>query len=144
MQVLNHIFPVPLNASVSDDCMFKMSMFESILCQRCNFTSDTTVSNINCPVAFEDPYHLYTTRNLIESLIQDPHGNFLYDFSCSNCRIIGSCTKATSLVHISDFVILHLKFFKYRNGRIEKMIPNLQIDEKITTALGTLTLHAIV
>ena len=146
LQLVGKIFHIPCNAPVPEDCPFKLSLLQSILCgtPNCNFTSDNHVSAVECPVKFEDPYCFYTTSNMIERLIGDHHGESMYDFRCEVCQQVGSCKKVISLVDFSDFVILHLNTLKFRNGRCEKMIPNLQIDEEVLTPWAKLTLHAIV
>ena len=77
---------------------------------------------------------------------KDTRGNFADDYTCDDCKTLGSCTKVDQILEVSDILIIHLLLFKYdiNAGAIKKVIPNLKIDEEISEFRGDWTLHAII
>ena len=145
--ILNHVYQVHLN-EIPAESAFRVSFLESVLCQSCNNPSERTEYYNMSRIQF--PNHLdpgNSTKDMIEKLTNDPYGEFLQDYICSNCPTRTNATKSRTLFNVSDALIIQLVIFRYdqTTGSLKKLVPNLNIETEIENVLlGTLKLQAII
>ncbi|XP_066930953.1 uncharacterized protein [Clytia hemisphaerica] len=145
--ILNHVYQVHLN-EIPEESSFRVSFLESVLCQRCNNPSERTEYYNMCRIQFPSPFSPDNSmKKLIEKLTNDPYGELIEDYVCSNCPIRTNATKSRTLFNVSHALIIQLVIFCYdqTTGRLKKLVPNLNIETEIENVLlGTLELQAIV
>ena len=137
--LLNEIFQ-----SLSTVDSFNVQTFESVVCDNrsCNYNSDTITNKpaltLNVMQTFED-------QSISEMIQRSLYRHPLSDFRCETCQSIGNCYKTNTIFRLPDILIIHLSLFSYNNaGFIEKVIPNLNIDESLSLYGKTLNLSAII
>ena len=141
LQLLNRIYP-----TITNDCMFKVSMLESTVCSNqennCHHHIEKLVEGTDLALQVEDTRNIQTVTDLL-SKIQRP--GIVEDYKCDLCNTKNTSNKADLITHTSNVLIIHLKIFKCIDayGTIKKIIPNLNIEEKIYL-WGYWTLHAII
>ena len=136
--LLNEIFP-----SLSTVDSFNLQTFESIVCdyRGCNYNSETITNKpaltLNVMQTFED-------QSISEMIQRSLYRHQLPDFRCETCQSVGNCYKTNTIFKLPDILIIQLSLFSYNSaGFIEKIIPNLNIDESLSLYGKTLNLSAI-
>jgi len=139
LQILDKIYP-----SVTDDCLFKISMLESTVCQNnnCQHRAERSTNVIDLELNVISSGAIQTVTDLLS---QPQVPSLLEGYRCDGCHAVGSCTKADLITHTSEVLIIQLKIFNYSNehNMIKKINPNLNIEEEIML-WGNWTLHGII
>jgi len=139
LQILNKIY-----SSVTNDCLFKISVLESTVCQsnNCQHRAERSIDMLDLELNIFPSGAVHTVTNLLnQPQIPSP----LEGYRCDGCKVVGSCTKADLITHTSDVLIIQLKIFEYSNkhNMIKKKNPNVNIEEEILV-WGNWILHGII
>ena len=106
LQFLDRIYP-----RITDDCMFKVAMLESLVCDdnNCGKRIDTNVEGIDIGLNVEDTINTQTVTGLLCNL---QNSTRLVGYRCDKCENLNTSSKADLISHTSDMLILNLKLFK--------------------------------
>jgi len=94
--------------SVTDDCLFKVSMLESTVCQinNCQHQVERSMDVIDLELNI---FPSETIQNVTNLLSQPQIPSPLEGYRWDRCQNVGSCTKADFITHTSDVLIIQLK-----------------------------------
>ena len=143
IQLLDLFYPQQ-NEQIPDNCIFKISTFESVLCN-CQYSIDQNKGSLDLQVNLEDTDNVETISGLIDMML-NAHGEPLLDYTCDKCHGLNTSTKSFNVTNTPNYMILHLCIFTYDsvNGTVRKIVPRLTIDDEIHLWGNTMSLHAVI
>ena len=138
MKFLDKIYP-----RITDECMFKVTMLEWLVCDNCGKRIDQNVEGIDIGLNVKDAIGTQTVTGLLSHL---QNATQLVDYKCDQCHRVNKCTKADLISHTSDMLILNLKLFKTVDnyGTIKKITPKLNIQDELHFYGNYYSIHAII
>ena len=130
LEFLDRIYPI-----ITNDCMFKVSMLESVACNRndCDKQLDTSAIGYDIELIVEDDPTVTQTVTGILSNVEN-YRELLKGYQCDKCKTWNTSMKRDSISQTSDILILTLKLFKTVDdfGTTVKIIPNLNIQDELS------------
>jgi hypothetical protein len=138
--------------------IFNMIIGQTTTCIGCE--KESTVFENTLVLTLDVPSNARNMTELLDFNFSS-HGSIIPEFRCNietdddgeplldedgkvqGCGVFGNCRRHYNESQYSDYMILHLKIFKSRNGQYEKITPTLAIEETITRFVD-FDLHAVV
>jgi len=147
LHILEIIYPSNADNTVLDASIFKIAMLEELLCKSCKKISEKNMYDSICCIKFSNLYNNSIEKELLK-LINAQNAELLDEpYVCSNCPIRTMALKSTTLLHVSDYLIISLGLFRFdqATNTCRKVIPEITIENRIDNILlGTLQLQAVI